>query len=123
MHGRAQGSNRWRRLGRGFKNGRQRIALAPHPLSDGEDFEVRYEIAPCCNARIRITEDMARFIGLFAGDGSHYENTVSIVCDGDDVDVIEEVGRLCVSLLVFSLRRVLSARRAEGLRSGSRASV
>lgn len=47
---------------------------------------------------VPITKDWCRFLGLFAGDGSMCGTTLSIGCDGKDVDVLAECVRLIESL-------------------------
>lgn len=43
---------------------------------------------------IALTDDLALFLGIFAGDGSHHGGTTSIACDAKDQDVIDECVRL-----------------------------
>lgn len=43
---------------------------------------------------IKIDESQARFLGYFLGDGCYHANTVSIVCDRKDEDVIKDVRSL-----------------------------
>lgn len=44
--------------------------------------------------RCAVTADMGRFLGLFMGDGSFHADTLSIVCDAKDTDVVAESARL-----------------------------
>ena len=40
---------------------------------------------------LRVTPSFARLLGFFMGDGSWYKDSVSVVCDAKDADVIEDV--------------------------------
>ena len=113
-NGRAQGSNRWRKLGRASKTVGKPIALARTRFLDGEDFEVRYEIAPCCNAHQDYRGHGASSACSLETTATTKTRAVDHYCDGADVDAIERLAGFAYAL-VFSLRRVLSARRAEGV--------
>ena len=53
------------------------------------------------NCSVGITEDFARLVGIFMGDGSMQVNCLSIACDSKDQDVVLECLRLIKS--VFGL--------------------
>jgi hypothetical protein len=100
------------------KDGRHLIGTSDHPmiLESGDVSELskcrgkRLRLAPpifseflytlrtqdICNTHIEIpiTPELARFLGYFMGDGCYSRKQVSIACDGQDGDVIEDVIRL-----------------------------
>lgn len=65
-----------------------------------EDFgkeiqKVTYQVNKFTTGTIEITEDFARFLGYYMGDGSFHKNTLSIACNNQDQDVVEDVIKLC----------------------------
>lgn len=74
-----------------------KIALAP-PTFSTKQCVVSYAEFPSIVSSVEITKDMARFLGYFMGDGSFYEDTVSIACDKSDQDVVSDIVGLCARL-------------------------
>lgn len=76
-----------------------RVRLQPPMLREGTPYEVVWRRG-VIESKIIISPEVARFVGLFMGDGSasSYSRAsvteVSICCDAKDTDVIEECGRL-----------------------------
>ena len=64
-----------------------RVQLA-QPFLGNEVQRVTYRPLPLVEASIEITAEMAEFIGLYMGDGSFHDGTVSIACDAQDEDTI-----------------------------------
>lgn len=60
---------------------------------------------PAVRRQVELTEDLALWLGYFAGDGSFSDDTISFVCAGDDPDVADEVERLTEGLFGLKLRR------------------
>lgn len=52
---------------------------------------IAYSALPFTTTAIPITERFAEFLGFYMGDGSFHEAQLSIVCDRQDIDVIERV--------------------------------
>lgn len=75
-----------------------KITLRPPRFAEREYVESWSGLAGV-ESSIRITQDYARFLGYYMGDGSWYKGTVSIVCDGRDTDVHEDVSRLMKQFL------------------------
>lgn len=63
--------------------------------------------------KIVINEDWGRFLGLFMGDGSYSGETLSIVCDARDTDVIDEIKGL-----IFRLFGLTAHTRTVGSKDG-----
>jgi intein/homing endonuclease len=78
-------------------------------LSHGDfcDTSQRVELStfPIANHYVFIDEEIASFLGYFIGDGSFYEDALSIACDSQDQDVVQHVIALIKSL--FGLIRAL----------------
>jgi hypothetical protein len=71
----------------------QSIALATPRFAETE-VSVDFSDFDICESRINITEEVGLFLGYFMGDGSYHDDTLSIVCDGSDADVVENVRSL-----------------------------
>jgi len=69
--------------------GKNVVLAAPSLASDY--CTVPLDLFPFVNASVTIDEDFARFIGYFMGDGSYCDDTLSIVCDNKDQDVVADV--------------------------------
>jgi intein/homing endonuclease len=74
------------------------VCLSAPQLAD-EPWTIRVQVFPSVVMEVRMTEAWGRFLGYFMGDGSFYEGALSIVCTGEDYDVIEDVCRLIQELL------------------------
>lgn len=57
--------------------------------------KIEYKINPLVNNSIDITNDFSLFTGIFMGDGSFCDGTISIACDKQDEDVVN----VCSNLL------------------------
>lgn len=71
-----------------------------------ETQKVTYQVNKFTNGTIDITEDFARFLGYYMGDGSFYEGCLSIACNNQDQDVIEDVLQLCNQFIGDSQKRL-----------------
>lgn len=63
---------------------------------------VRWHPFPAVETSIVVDEQWGRFLGLFTGDGSFNGQTLSLVCDKHDEDLITEV--LCLIDVLFGLQ-------------------
>lgn len=66
---------------------------------------VTWNPLPAYTSRMELTEDWARFLGYFMGDGSYYKDRVDIACDGQDPDVVEDVAETVQRLVGEAPRR------------------
>jgi len=55
---------------------------------------------------VEITSDLARLIGYYMGDGSFYKNTVSLVFDAKDKDLIQDMEELMIRFLGNPAKRI-----------------
>ena len=85
----------------------QRILLRPPRFAEALHVE-KWQPIPGAESVVRIDESWARFIGLFMGDGSWHKDTLSIVCDGKDDDVVSHVADLIEKLVGRPNRRVIA---------------
>jgi len=69
------------------------IVLQPPVFADSE-YVHKYQYLPSAEMSVPITPEFGRFLGYFVGDGSYSGNTISIVCEGSDADVIADVEQL-----------------------------
>lgn len=46
---------------------------------------------PLCNNTLKVTNDLGRFLGYFVGDGSFYGDSLSVACDSQDQDVVQDI--------------------------------
>ena len=56
-----------------------------------ENYIFYYQVNLMVKGTVEITEDFGRFIGYFMGDGSYFKGQVSVCCDSQDEDVIDDV--------------------------------
>ncbi len=75
-----------------------KITLRP-PRFSVEDYKECWSPFPGMQSTIAIDETWGLFMGFFAGDGSWHRDTISIVCDEKDSDVISTVGGLLERLI------------------------
>jgi hypothetical protein len=57
-------------------------------------FSIPIDCLQNAEIQININEDFARFVGYYMGDGSFHKETLSIVCDGQDLDTVDDVVHL-----------------------------
>jgi intein/homing endonuclease len=95
-HGMALVDGTWARAD-ALKPG-DRIKLSPPRFSE-RMVTLRWHPVPAVESSIEITEDVARFLGYFMGDGCFNQNCVHIACDHKDQDVVEDVSRLIAGII------------------------
>lgn len=66
-------------------------SIKPAPPRFASDFHVEKWSQGIVSKSIVVTPNLGRFIGYFMGDGYFSNGAISIVCDGKDTDVIEDV--------------------------------
>lgn len=69
------------------------VNLQP-PMFSSHYVVIQLDTLPCVSSSIRVDEDFGRFTGYFMGDGSLHNDVLSIVCTGEDRDVVDDVVRL-----------------------------
>ena len=80
---------KYRQMVSGLKVG-DRVQLAVPALGQTAQV-VSYEPFGFVRSAVEITPEFAEFLGVYMGDGSFYNGTVSIVCDAGDEDTITAV--------------------------------
>jgi intein/homing endonuclease len=86
------------------------VALAPPSLS-GAYQRVPWRPAPFVDGGIDITPEFAEFMGMFMGDGSFHNGTVSMVCDAQDADIVDVVHGMFDRFLGGSSSRVTGTKK------------
>lgn len=89
-----------------------RVALAT-PRFAREAYTIGLDDLPAVDRRVTIDARFGRWLGLFMGDGSVSNATISFVADAKDVDVVDEWDRLC-----WVLFGIEPQRRAVGTNKG-----
>jgi hypothetical protein len=101
----------------------QTVLLRPPRFAEQMHVQ-RWRPIPGAETRVTINEDWGAFLGYFMGDGSWHKDTLSVVCDGKDPDVVADVesllGRLIGPPRRRTIRRVQGRKGAVELRLGSR---
>ena len=85
-----------------------RIELSPPMFSD-EIYTLKWS-ENFVNYSITITPELARFIGIFMGDGSYSGECLSIACDAQDRDFIDSTKELINNLLGVELHERLTGK-------------
>lgn len=80
------------RLADGLRIGNS-VAIGRPGLSSKTQI-IDWSPVPFVSGRIEITPDFAEFLGVFMGDGSFYDGSVSIACDAQDSDMIAVVEQM-----------------------------
>ena len=60
---------------------------------------VTWKPFPSVNSKVEITPEFGRFLGFFMGDGCWHDNTLSIACDAQDNDVVENVNQFLTNII------------------------
>jgi hypothetical protein len=82
------------------------VKLSPPALS-GSVQHIEWSPAPFVDGRIHITPEFAEFLGVFMGDGSFYNGSVSVACDRQDEDMVVAVTAMFNRFLGGSATRVV----------------
>lgn len=61
------------------------------PCFADEPYRVEWSPMPLVDQSIAMTPDLARFLGYFMGDGCWHARTLSVSCDANDADVVDDV--------------------------------
>lgn len=88
----------WREA-RALKKG-DRLKLTP-PMFASDIYNLEWKENNIINHSIRITPELARFIGIFMGDGSYSGQVISIACDRRDQDFINSCKKLLHKLFAL----------------------
>lgn len=67
-----------------------RVAIGRPMLSTAQQ-SVSWNPVPFVDGEIKITPEFAEFLGVFMGDGSFYDGSVSVACDAGDADTVKAV--------------------------------
>lgn len=86
------------------------VTLQPPLLSD-ELATVSWSPFPCVESKILIDEEFGRFLGYFMGDGCWHDGTLSVACDGGDVDVVADVTSLVTKIIGVPTARVIGSKK------------
>ena len=81
------------------------------PLLSQKIQYVSWNPVPFVSGKIEINEDFAEFLGVFMGDGSFYNGTVSVACDSNDTDTIIAVEKMFDKFLGGSSSRVTGTKK------------
>ena len=65
--------------------------ILQQPIFSDTYQKIEWHPLPCVTSSIFIDEKWGRFLGYFMGDGSIYKDSLSIVCNKNDTDVIQDV--------------------------------
>ena len=103
------GDGSFRKITEGLGAG-DRIALVSPQLSESIQ-HVRWRPVPFVDGRIAIDDGFAEFLGVFMGDGSFYNGTVSVACDAGDADMVAAVESMFDRYLGGSASRVVGEKR------------
>lgn len=101
-------SGEFKKLREGLGVG-QRIQLA-QPAVGHRQQSVRFDPVPFVDGAIHITEEFAEFLGVFMGDGSFYNGTISVACDAQDEDMVAAVGVMFDKFLGGGYNRVTGSK-------------
>lgn len=69
------------------------------PINPTQYKTLLWQDTPAYQSSTIINELWGRFLGYFMGDGSFYNNRVSIVCDARDLDTVEDVSSTVFKLI------------------------
>lgn len=72
---------------------------------------VPWSPVPFVAGRIDIDENFAEFLGMFMGDGSFHDGTVSVACDAQDIDTVAHVEGMFERYLGGSGSRLTGAKK------------
>lgn len=76
------------------------------PMLATQERAVSWRPVPFVEGRIDITPEFAEFLGVFMGDGSFYNGTISVACDSVDSDTVEAVESMFERFLAGGSSRV-----------------
>ena len=86
------------------------VQLRQPTLSQTEQV-INWQPAPFVDGLIKITPKFAEFLGIFMGDGSFYNHTISVACDAQDIDTAEAVEKMFAEFLGGSSSRITGSKK------------
>lgn len=80
------------------------------PMLSSQTQAVAWSPVPFVDGRIEITPEFAEFLGIFMGDGSFYNGTISVACDSGDADTVQAVEAMFEKFLGGGASRVTASK-------------
>lgn len=80
------------------------------PMLSTEYRSVAWSPIPFLDGHIKITPEFAEFLGVFMGDGSFYNGTISVACDSGDADTVQAVESMFGKFLGGGASRVTGSK-------------